>query len=117
MSTHDSLPRATSWRDAVRTARERGYGKNVKLSKRNTIGIPARFEPSRLSITAGANAVYRDQQAKDSIQIREYDDYYTVELDRYNPEQGYPIQHAAQDAPKYTALALGIVAAVAGAGS
>jgi len=65
-----------------------------------------------LSIEAGAEAVYRDQRETDSFQIREYEDKWTIELDRHNPETGNAIAHAVYDATKYTVAAVVAVGAV-----
>lgn len=64
-----------------------------------------------MSLNMGANKVYRDQKPTNSLQIREYDDFYTVEMDRHNPEEGNAIKHAVTDAGKYTLVA--VVAGVA----
>lgn len=55
------------------------------------------LEPSALSFPLGADTVYRDDRATDSIQVREYDDRYTVQLDHANPEQGRLIEHLLRD--------------------
>lgn len=93
----------------MRLAREQKYGTKIKLPKGFAGPLPRRFERSSLSLPNGATAVYRDQQARDSFQVREHDDHYTVEMDRHNPEQGNAVAHAVYDAPMYTAI--GIMAA------
>lgn len=70
-----------------------------------------------MSIRAGANALYRDQSEEDSFQVREYDDHWTVEMDRYNPDEGPAVQHALMDAAKYTALSLAALGVAAAASS
>lgn len=105
---------AYSWREAKRLAREQGYGEKIELPKRSSPVLPPEFEQSRLSIRGSANAVYRDQRKTDSYQVREYDNKWTIELDRHNPETGNAVAHAITDAPGYT-LALVIGAAVFGA--
>ena len=55
------------------------------------------LEPSVLSLPLGADTVYRDGRATASIQVREYDDRYTVQLDHANPEQGRLIEHLFRD--------------------
>lgn len=77
----------------------RGYGEKVKMPLPRR--IPAEFEQSPMSLHAGADKVYREDRARDSLQLRVYDGHATVELDRYNPEY-YPVKHAVQDATKYT---------------
>lgn len=74
--------------------------------------LPPGFERSRLSIRGPANAVYRDQRKTDSFQIREYDNKWTIELDRHNPETGNAVAHAITDAPGYTLAALAVGAVV-----
>lgn len=94
---------AYSWSQAKRLARQRGYGEKVKVSKHSEPSLPPEFERSTLSIPAGARAVYRDQRAKESFQIREFDGHWTIELDHHNPDKGNAVAHAVQDAPLYTA--------------
>lgn len=90
------------------------YGKKVKISKAAAGTVPPQFTESPMSLNMGANQVYRDQQATDSFQIREYDDYYTVQLDKHNPEKGDAVKHAVTDALPYTLAAVGIGAMVFG---
>ncbi|WP_232700808.1 hypothetical protein [Halobacterium wangiae] len=99
---------AYSWAEAKRLAREQGYGEKITVPKTAEFTLPPGFERSYWSIEAGAEAVYRDQQETDSFQIREYEDEWTIELDRHNPETGNAIAHAVYDAPKYTLAAVGI---------
>lgn len=113
MSEHADKPKAHTWAQAKRLS-EQEYGKKIKIPKTSEPRLPPEFEQSTLSINGGANAVYRDQQATDSFQIREYGDYWTIELDRHNPEQGNAVAHAFLDAPKYTLSALAAVGAVFG---
>lgn len=97
---------------------EQKYGKKVKLPKPSVRAVPPQFSQSSMSLHLGANQVYRDQRATDSFQIREYEDYYTVQLDRHNPEEGDAVKHAMTDAFAYTAVAgLGIGAVIFGGGS
>ena len=90
----------------MRRAREQRYNTKVTVPKTAVVGIPSEFEQSALSIPGRANAVYRVQKPTDSFQIREYDDKYTIEMDRHNPEAGNPVAHAVTDAPGYTAAGL-----------
>ncbi len=103
------MKEAHSWKSAFHMAQQE-YGKKVKLSKTTADPLPPRFTPSVMSLPLGANQVYRDQRATDSLQVREFDDYYTVQMDRHNPDDGNAVKHAVTDALPYT------VAAVAGAG-
>ena len=92
------------------------YGKKVKISKVAAGSLPSQFTESHMSLPLGANKVYRDQRATDSFQIREYDDYYTVQMDRHNPDDGNAVKHAMTDAFAYTVAAVGIGAMVFGGG-
>jgi hypothetical protein len=102
---------AYSWAEAKRLAREQGYGVKITVPKTAELTLPPGFERSYWSIEAGAEAVYRDQRETDSFQIREYEDEWTIELDRHNPETGNAIAHGIYDAPKYTLAAVGIAGA------
>jgi len=106
---------AHSWNAAFHMARQE-YGKKVKISKAAAGGLPSQFTKSPMSLHMGANKVYRDQQATDSFQIREYDDYYTVQMDRHNPDDGNAVKHAMTDALPYTLVAVGIGAMAFGGG-
>lgn len=108
---------AHSWSEAKRLARQGGYGEKVVVSKPNEPRLPPEFGRSYLAIHMGANAVYRDNRPRDSYQIREYDDKWTIELDQHNPEQGNAIKHAVMDAPVYTAIAATAVGALLSGGS
>ena len=104
-----------SWNAAFRAARQE-YGKKVKIPKWAAGPLPPQFTESPLSLDMGANKVYRDQQATDSLQVREYDKHYTVQLDRHNPDDGSAAKHAVTDALPYTLAVVGIGAAVWGGG-
>lgn len=106
MSLENTRTCATSWSEAMRLAREQKYSTKIELPKEFAGPIPREFEQSALSIPNGATAVYRDQRAQDSYQIREYDDRYTIEMDQHNPEAGNAVAHAVVDAPLYTAAAI-----------
>lgn len=114
ISRANSGTHAGSWAQAKRLAREQGYGTKITVPKAKEPTLPLEFEQSLLSIPGGANAVYRDQRKTDSFQIREYNDHWTIELDKHNPEEGNPLAHAVQDAPKYTLAAVAIVGAAMG---
>lgn len=107
------MERATSWNAAFHMARQE-YGRTIKVPKVAAGPVPPRFTKSTLSLPLGANAVYRDQRPTDSFQIREFDDHYTVQLDRHNPENGNAFKHAVTDALPYTLVAVGLGAAVIG---
>ena len=105
---------AHSWTEAKRLSRKRGYGEKVTVPKASERTLPPEFERSYWSIKAGAEAVYRDQQETDSFQIREYEDEWTIELDRHNPETGNAVAHAVCDATEYTVAAVAVSVAVIG---
>lgn len=107
---------AHSWQAAKRLARRHRYGTKITVPMHSAPYLPPGFEQSALSINNGAKAVYRDQRARDSFQIREFDDHWTIEMDKYNPEQGYAIQHAVADAPGYTLAATAVLGAFFAAG-
>lgn len=118
MPSQNQKLRAHSWPEAKRLANKHRYGTKVVVPKWSVGGLPREFEPSALSIRIQANAVYRDQRALDSFQIREFDDHWTIEMDQYNPEEGYAIQHAVADAPLYTLAATTVIGTIfAAAGS
>ncbi|SFC68106.1 hypothetical protein SAMN05444422_11475 [Halobiforma haloterrestris] len=104
---------ATSWHSAKRRARDQKYNTKVEVPKAFVAGVPPEFERSLLSLPNGAKAVYRDQEPTDSFQIREFDDHYTIEMDRHNPETGNAVAHAVQDAPAYTAVGLAVLGGAA----
>jgi hypothetical protein len=86
-----------SWQPYLRRARGGDYGETVTVPKDAVAGVPMGFEESTLSLPLGAERVYRDVNAVDSLLLREFDDRYVLRLDRYNPEY-YPGRHAAFDA-------------------
>lgn len=105
-------PQAYSWSHAKRLARELGPNKKVELAKNQAPVLPPEFKRSLLSIPGTAKAVYRDVRKTNSFQVREYENKWTIELDRHNPDTGNAIAHALVDAPVYT---LGAALLVAGA--
>lgn len=102
---------AYSWAEASRRVHDEEYGEKIELPKEYAAELPRRFESSDRSIRGQANAVYRDQQKTDSIQVREYDDKWVLEVDRHNPETGKPLAHVIEDAPEY-ALGAFVVGAI-----
>lgn len=107
------MERAHSWNAAFHMARQE-YGKKIKLSKSTAGPIPAQFTESPMSLPLGAQAVYRDQRPTNSLQIREYDNHYTVQLDQHNPDEGNAVKHAVTDALPYTLGAIGASAMIFG---
>lgn len=116
LTNPNTMEETHSWNSAFRMAEEE-YGRKIKLSKAVAGPIPPQFTDSPMSLPMGANQVYRDQQATDSFQIREYDDHYTVQMDRHNPDDGNALAHAVTDAAAYTAVATIGAVAIFGGGS
>lgn len=111
---------AHSWQSAFAKAREQGYSAEVEIPKSAERSLPwnldIRKSPPPFSLPMGAKRVYRDDKRGDHFQIREYEDRWTVDLDRFNPHYA-PVRHAAADATQYTALAAGIAAVAFGGAS
>ena len=67
--------------------------------------LPLRRSNVPWSIHKGARRVYREDRPGSHVQIREYDDHWTVQRDRYNPHYR-PVRHVALDTPVYTTKAI-----------
>lgn len=91
---------AESWESAFADAAERGYNKQVAVPKEGVGGLPDEFTVSPLSIPHGSDRAFRDDAAIDSFHVREYENKWTVELDKYNP-RSKPIKHLIEDVIKY----------------
>lgn len=93
---------------------------SIKLEKSPRVPEPTEWgmgleEDAMFSLNKGAEKVYRDQRSYDSIQVREYEDYYLIQRDHANPAQGKIVEHYKYDVSPGQKLALGIaVIAVAG---
>ncbi|MCZ6691404.1 MAG: hypothetical protein O7H41_17590 [Planctomycetota bacterium] len=76
------------------------YGEKFRISKAVMPDVPFGFRRSKWSLSLGARAVYRDRRGRRSLQLREYKDHWTVQLDRFNPEAGKRefVGHALTDA-------------------
>lgn len=98
-----------NWEDYIDEIRRAGYGKKKKVPKNKVGELPDRFEPSPLSLKNGAKAVYREDCQEDTVQVREYDDYYTLQLDQYHPKYT-PVKHMSKDVPKDILVGWGMVA-------
>lgn len=109
---------ATSWMEAIYRLRPRVYDVEVYLPKDLEPGLPPGISlirsPFPYSVAKGAHQVYREDVKRNHLQIREYRDQWSVELDRFNPHY-YPIPHAVHDAPLYTGMAVaGLAVALSG---
>lgn len=103
-----------SWNYYLNQARRAVYGEKVSVPKEDVLGFPRGFEGCSLSLDLGAKTVYREEKATDTLQLREYEDRYTIQKDQYHPEE-HPVAHAVVDATEYTALAaVGIGALLSG---
>lgn len=107
---------AASWSSARRRARDLCYNTEVEVSKLAEASPPPDMDlrESRFpfSVAKGARAVYREDTRGEHFHIREYDDRWTIELDRSNPHYE-PVTHALTDASEYTALVAVVAIALA----
>ncbi|WP_255198447.1 hypothetical protein [Halorarius litoreus] len=97
-----------SWGAALGVLRELGPGTTVRVSKADEPELPAiplRRSNVPWSVHKGAIAVYREDTAGEHVQLREYDDHWTLELDRHNPRYR-PARHVAVDTRDYRKGAL-----------
>lgn len=68
-------------------------------------GLPVRRSSVPWSVHKGARRVYREDRPGEHVQIREYPDRWTVELDSFNPHYR-PVRHVVLDTGPYTREAL-----------
>ena len=89
------------WERELRLAKQSlSVGETKTISKWQVESeLPKRFDRSWLSLHNGAKAVYRDQSAEYSLQIRKYDEKWEVQLDRHHPKYN-AIGHLVKDAPQ-----------------
>lgn len=106
-----SAPTAVSWSEAERLAKHHHPDSEVRLPKSAEPTLPPKYEPSPLSVPKGALSTYRGPGPGEHFQVREYDDYWTVDYDEFHPQHS-PTKHAILEAPMYTALAIGVVGAL-----
>lgn len=105
-----------NWNTYLNQARSAEYGEKIAVPKDAVFGVPRGFEESALSFPNGATKVYREARETDTLQLREYEDRYTLQKDRYHPQE-YPVRHAVHDATKYTALGVAALVALASGGA
>jgi hypothetical protein len=88
-------------------------GETAEIKKEKVVGeIPDNFEVSALSFPNGANKVYRDQKATETLQLRVYDEKYEVQMDNYHPRE-HLFGHFKKDVPPAGQAALGGLALLA----
>lgn len=92
----------------------------IRLEKSSRVPSPEdwgyNLEPDYVSIPKNANKVYRDQKTGNSIQVREYDEYYLIQLDHANPSEGgldNVVAHYKMDISPGQKAAIGGIAIVA----
>lgn len=94
-----------SWETALTIVRHLLPGAEVSVPKEAEPLLPATVSLRRSnvpwSIHKGARTVYRENRPGDHVQIREYADHWTIQLDHYNPHYR-PVRHVAIDTPEYT---------------
>lgn len=108
------------WRDLIRrevvdeieqhvTHLEPGDGEKVRIDKELISELPGRFKESypANAMQDGAVASYRSTEEGDVVHIIEYEGYWEVHLDEFNPKHE-PIKHLIHDAPG-EALFLGLI--------
>lgn len=94
---------------------ERG---TIRLDKSPRLPEPTEWgmglKESELSLSKGAERVYRDSRPYDSIQVREYDDHYRIQLDHANPAEGEFVEHYRLDVSpgQKAALVVGTAAVI-----
>lgn len=68
-------------------------------------GLAVRRSNVPWSVHKGARRVYREDHPGEHVQIREYPDRWTVQLDAFNPHYR-PVRHVVVDAREYTKAAV-----------
>lgn len=94
-----------SWETALTIVRYLVPDAEVTVPKESEPLLPTEVSLRRSnvpwSIHKGARRVYREDRRGEHVQIREYADHWTVELDNNNPHYR-PMRHVALDTPEYT---------------
>jgi plasmid maintenance system antidote protein VapI len=84
-------------------AYSKDFGKSYSISKDQVQGnLPERFEKSH-GADKGQEASYRENKKKTHLQVREYEDRYVFQKDKFNPDKGGPMnkaKHAYHDVAK-----------------
>ena len=104
-------------RQDLNRARRGAYGETVTYQRNGEVIVPPSVEPAPFpqSLPNGAEKVYREDRATDSIQIRVYEDHVTLQLDQHNPKYS-PAKHAVYDATEYTVATLLAASVLLGSG-
>lgn len=96
---------AGSWSDALLLVQQLGPCTQVEVSKADEPSLPRSLNLRRSnvpwSVHKGARAVYREDVPGEHVQLREYPDRWTLEVDRHNPRYR-PARHVAVDTRNYT---------------
>lgn len=84
---------------------------SIRLDKSARVPNPTEWgkglEETFVAFPKGANAVYRDSKPHNSIQVREYNDYYLIQLDHANPAEGQIVEHYQYDLSPGQKVAIG----------
>ncbi len=93
---------AGDWDEAVALARTLDGSAAVRLPKSVAPALPPDLDVRRAnfpwSIHKGADAVYRETERGEHLQVREYPAAWVVTTDDYNP-RARPLSHATRDVP------------------
>lgn len=81
-------------------------GEKARVDKAEGVELPPYVHETHLGISKDAIRQYRDDRPINSLHIHEYDDYFLVHVDAFNPES-HPLAHGIVDTP---GLTVGIVA-------
>lgn len=94
------------WEDYFQKAVEAGYNVEIPIPREAVGDLPEFFHRDRMAIHKGAKATYRQDVPRNSLHLREFEDRFTVEVDRYHPKY-HPIKHLLLDAGPYLAAGIG----------
>lgn len=97
--------RVDSWEGALAIVRYVRPDAKVMVPKQAEPALPEGVAVRRSnvpwSIHKGARRVYRENRPGTHVQIREYDDHWTVERDQFNPRYR-PVEHLLADTQEYS---------------
>ena len=72
------------------------------------------LEPSAIGFAKDANTMYRTDESRNTIQVREYDEYYLIQLDHAHPLEN-PVAHYKFDISPGQKAGIAIAAIAVGA--